>query len=27
VLLGEDGPKVEARPADVVRAALDTLIA
>jgi shikimate kinase/3-dehydroquinate synthase len=27
VLLGDDGPKVEARPADVVRAALDTLIA
>jgi len=26
VLLGEDGPRVEARPADVVRAALDTLI-
>jgi shikimate kinase/3-dehydroquinate synthase len=27
VLLGDDGPLVEARPADVVRAALDTLIA
>ncbi|HEY2778754.1 MAG TPA: bifunctional shikimate kinase/3-dehydroquinate synthase [Gaiellaceae bacterium] len=27
VLLGDDGPTVEARPADVVRAALDTLIA
>ena len=27
VLLGDDGPQVEARPADVVRAALDTLIA
>jgi 3-dehydroquinate synthetase len=27
VLLGDDGPRVEARPADVVRAALDTLIA
>jgi shikimate kinase/3-dehydroquinate synthase len=27
VLLGEDGPRVEARPADEVRAALDTLIA
>jgi shikimate kinase/3-dehydroquinate synthase len=26
VLLGEDGPRVEARPADEVRAALDTLI-
>jgi shikimate kinase/3-dehydroquinate synthase len=26
VLLGEDGPRVEARPADAVRAALDTLI-
>jgi hypothetical protein len=26
VLLGEDGPKVEPRPADEVRAALDTLI-
>jgi shikimate kinase/3-dehydroquinate synthase len=26
VLLGDDGPKVEARPADAVRAALDTLI-
>jgi shikimate kinase/3-dehydroquinate synthase len=27
VLLGDDGPRVEARPADEVRAALDTLIA
>jgi len=27
VLLGDDGPKVEARPADEVRVALDTLIA
>ena len=27
VLLGDDGPYVEARPADEVRAALDTLIA
>jgi 3-dehydroquinate synthetase len=27
VLLGEHGPTVEARPADEVRAALDTLIA
>ena len=27
VLLGDDGPRVEARPAAVVRAALDTLIA
>jgi 3-dehydroquinate synthetase len=27
VLLGTDGPTVEARPADEVRAALDTLIA
>jgi shikimate kinase / 3-dehydroquinate synthase len=27
VLLGDDGPRVETRPADVVRAALDTLIA
>jgi shikimate kinase/3-dehydroquinate synthase len=26
VLLGDDGPRVEPRPADVVRAALDTLI-
>jgi 3-dehydroquinate synthetase len=26
VLLGDDGPRVEARPADEVRAALDTLI-
>jgi hypothetical protein len=27
VLLGDDGPRLEARPADEVRAALDTLIA
>jgi shikimate kinase/3-dehydroquinate synthase len=27
VLLGDDGPRVESRPPDVVRAALDTLIA
>jgi hypothetical protein len=27
VLLGDDGPVVEARPADDVRAALDSLIA
>ena len=27
VLLGDDGPVVESRPADEVRAALDTLIA
>jgi hypothetical protein len=26
VLLGDDGPVVEPRPSDVVRAALDTLI-